>query len=315
MDKFDIQKLRELPIESVAERLGLKVTKHKCLCPFHADKHPSLSFSVSRNTFKCFVCDAHGGVIDLAMKVLGKNFLETCQWLATEGNIIINDNSRDICDNSRPEKNGFDASRYSHFFEHPYLNNAAREFLFEERRLDPGIIRWCRLNSYTDRNGLQWLQIPYYDMSGQLIGVQSRFIGAKVEGIPRFKFPYGSKCPIYNQPVLKMLKPQEPLFITEGASDCWAMLSSGHKAIAIPSATLLKKKDIDSLRSVLTELHTPLHMFPDADIPGERLFLQLKSLLEDQSRIANHESYNLSVVRHSLPAGCKDFSDYYLTLK
>ena len=37
MDKYDIQKLRDLPIESVAERLGLEVKKHKCLCPFHND--------------------------------------------------------------------------------------------------------------------------------------------------------------------------------------------------------------------------------------------------------------------------------------
>ena len=62
----------------------MKVTKHKCLCPFHEDQHPSLSFHVSRNSFKCFVCDAHGGVIDLAMQVLSKNFKEACQWLASE---------------------------------------------------------------------------------------------------------------------------------------------------------------------------------------------------------------------------------------
>lgn len=82
MDKYDIQKLRELPIESVAERLGLTVSRHKAICPFHQDSHPSLSFRVSTNTFKCFVCDAHGGVIDLAMHMLGKNFIDTCEWLA-----------------------------------------------------------------------------------------------------------------------------------------------------------------------------------------------------------------------------------------
>ena len=35
------------------------------------------------------------------------------------------------------------------------------------------------------------------------------------------------------------LRPGEPLYITEGCSDCWAMLSSGRKAVAIPSATTL----------------------------------------------------------------------------
>lgn len=79
MNKFEIHQLRGLPIESVAERLGHTVTRHKALCPFHDDRHPSLSFSVSHNTYKCFVCDAHGGVIDLAMKILGKGFVETCE--------------------------------------------------------------------------------------------------------------------------------------------------------------------------------------------------------------------------------------------
>ena len=71
MEKTDIEKLRALPIESVAERLGLTVSRHKALCPYHDDSHPSLSFSPKANTFRCFACGAHGGVIDIAMHVLG----------------------------------------------------------------------------------------------------------------------------------------------------------------------------------------------------------------------------------------------------
>lgn len=81
MDRIDLQMLRDLPIEEVAGRLGLQVTHHKALCPFHNDRHPSLSFSVSHNRFRCFVCDAKGGTIDLVMKVLNKDFKEACRWL------------------------------------------------------------------------------------------------------------------------------------------------------------------------------------------------------------------------------------------
>ena len=55
MDRLELQKLRDLPIEGVAERLGLEVKRHKCLCPFHNDHHASMSFKVSRNTYRCFV--------------------------------------------------------------------------------------------------------------------------------------------------------------------------------------------------------------------------------------------------------------------
>ena len=70
MDKFQLQKLRDLPIEGVAERLGLRVCRHKSLCPFHDDHKPSLTFSVRRNTFRCWSCGEHGGTIDLALKLL-----------------------------------------------------------------------------------------------------------------------------------------------------------------------------------------------------------------------------------------------------
>ena len=119
---------------------------------------------------------------------------------------------------------------------------------------------------------------------------------------PRFRFPAGSRCGIYNLPVLKMLKPGEELYITEGCSDCWAMLSSGHKAIAIPSATLLSKADKEKLSIINCQLSIKLNMWPDNDVPGERLFLQLKEVLPN-------------LVRHQLPQGCKDYSDYFLRVR
>ena len=87
---------------------------------------------------------------------------------------------------------------------------------------------------------------------------------------------------------------------SEGCSDCWSLLSAGHKAIAIPSATLLGKKDQELLRSLSQKRGTEFHMWPDNDEPGERLFLQLQEVLP-------------SLVRHQLPAGYKDFSEYYLS--
>ena len=81
MDKFELQKLRDLPIEGVAERLGLRVRMHKALCPFHEDSHPSLSFKVSKNTCRCFVCMTQSiGPIDLVMRHLKLDFKAACRW-------------------------------------------------------------------------------------------------------------------------------------------------------------------------------------------------------------------------------------------
>ena len=438
MNKEQLQRLRSLPVEAVAERLGLRVVRHKSLCPFHDDHHASLSFSPSRNTFRCFVCDARGGTIDLVMRHLNMLFPDACRWLANGTNIILDTYRPRTPTVDRPAR-PFDAARYARLFEHPWLSDEARTFLFTERRLDPRVVSWCRLTSWTDRQGTHWLQTPYFDASGQLIGLQNRNLdygkqkgdegeetgadnkqgqgvegkqeqavesdgkqgqaidgkqgqavedkqgqgsedkqgqavkgdakqgqgsetkqGQAVEGeqgqgsetkqgqaveskqgqavkgkqgqavkgkqeqavegeqgqaveseskkgqgsesreAPRFRFPYGSRCTVYNLPVTAMLRPGEPLFITEGCSDCWAMLSAGHKAIAIPSATLLSQADKALLRDLAQRLGTSFHMFPDRDAPGERLFMQLREVLP-------------GLQHHQLPVGCKDFAEYYVS--
>ena len=312
MDKYELQKLRDLPIEGVAQRLGLHVVRHKALCPFHDDHHASLSFKVSKNTFRCFVCGASGGTIDLVMKYLNKDFKEACRWLGAPSHLpplgeasvarIASPSTQKepslLCKSTQKEPSLLRISRYERFFERPWLNDEARRFLFEERRLDPRVVRWCRLTSWKDRQGTPWLQTPYYDREGRLVGVQNRNL---IKGaLPRFRFPSGSQCHLYGLPILSLLKPGEALYITEGCSDCWSMLSAGHKAIAIPSATLLNKQDVKLLESLSMKLDTKFHIWPDNDEPGEGLYIQLMQVLPN-------------LERHQLPPGYKDFSEYYMS--
>ena len=331
MERFEIDKLRSLPIEGVAERLGLIVKKHKSLCPYHDDSHPSLSFSVSKNTFRCYVCGAHGGTIDLAMKVLNKPFIEACQWLANEHNVILTEWKPA---EKKPRKTvAPDIPYLENLVRKPVIHSEASDFLFAERKIDPRVVRWLGISSIqlpTPMSGAPYersffnapsLLIPYRDYNGNLLSVQARYLGNQSSSslssaLPRFQFPRGSKCTICNLPILKLLKPGEPLFITEGVTDCMAMLSAGHKAIAIPSATLLTQKDIKMLKefakglaekanpSTLTLNPTPLnlHMYPDADIPGEKLYFQLVG-------VANE--IGACMVRHSLPHGFKDFGQWW----
>lgn len=146
MNKETIQQLRQLPIEGVAERLGLRVTRHKSLCPFHDDHHASMTYSTSRNIYRCFACGAHGGTIDLVMRHLGKDFPDACRWLADSTNIIVEEYKSQTPSADTPLK-PFDASRYARHFEHPWLSDEAQRFLFDERRLNRRVVAWCRLTS------------------------------------------------------------------------------------------------------------------------------------------------------------------------
>ena len=308
MERFDIEKLRALPIEGVAARLGLTVGRHKSLCPFHDDRHPSLSYHVGRNTYKCFVCDAHGGPIDLTMKITGKNFVEACRWLADEHNVILTE--------WKPvEKPKLeyppDVEYLSRLVAHPVLNEDARRFLYQERRIHPAVVRWLGITSISvgtpcRRYGRPYydapsLLFPYRDRNGRLMNVQSRYLG-RMPGVPRFRFPSRSECRIYGLPVVERLGVGEGLWLSEGVTDCLALLSSGRKAIAIPGATLLKDEDVRILASLKQEKQTVFHIFPDRDEPGERLYRQLL-------HAAN--CIGACLLRDELPEGYKDFGQWW----
>ena len=69
-----------------AERYGVKVNQHgRALCPWHADKHPSLSF---RGQYcRCFACNNGGSAIDLTAQLFGISLLEAAQKLNNDFHI------------------------------------------------------------------------------------------------------------------------------------------------------------------------------------------------------------------------------------
>ena len=93
-DDLTINKLRELSILEVAEKLGFKLKGlgdegHRALCPYHDDKHPSLHFSKKKGIFKCFVCGAKGDLFKLVMDDRNCTFPEACNWLVNEFHVVI----------------------------------------------------------------------------------------------------------------------------------------------------------------------------------------------------------------------------------
>lgn len=325
MDRFDVQRLRDYPVEEAARRLGLEVSRHKALCPFHPDRHPSLMFHVQRNIFRCFVCGAHGNTIDLVMRLRGCSFLEACSWLSygAVGGGVSGCNGRSAgssggsggvgssgssggvgvtggwgTENRFPSElsareRAEQLARLEVRVSCPVLTEEARRFLFTERRLHPAVVKWLGISS-THRE----LLIPYRDTDGRLLTLQRRYLGSDKEH-PRFIFPKGMSCELYNLPVLERLREGDDLYFSEGVTDCMALLSAGHKTIAVPSATSFAPCSWQRVEEVLERLPSlRLHMYPDRDEPGERLFAQLRIRFP-------------SLVRHSLPDGCKDFGDFY----
>ena len=302
MNKIDLDEIRATPIEEVAENLGIGIVRHMALCPFHNDKHPSLHFDLKKNRYKCFACGASGNVIDLVMRYNNMEFKEAINWI---GNKEVNTAKDNAYEKKESREEAVDIEYLEVLMKNVCINEDAARFLFDERRIDSRVVEWCGLTSISsDTPCWRWgkafydapsLLIPYRDVDGKLLTVQGRYLGKEKK--PRFKFPQGSQAGMYNKPVIATLKKGDELWITEGPSDCWAMMSAGRKAVAIPSATSLTAGDLRLLGDGLQK-GVSLHMAPDNDRPGMELFKTLKRHFPD-------------LQGHVLPDGVKDFGEMW----
>lgn len=91
INKFDIQKLRELDILQVADLLGMGLRNKRALCIHHDDHHPSLAFNVKKNTCHCYSCGFSADTIGLVRERLNLGFSEACRWLADHFDVYIAD--------------------------------------------------------------------------------------------------------------------------------------------------------------------------------------------------------------------------------
>ena len=72
--------------------LKKKGARYIGLCPFHDDQHAT-NFSVypAKQCFKCFACDAKGGVIEFLKRHEGLSFPDALRWLGKRYNILVDD--------------------------------------------------------------------------------------------------------------------------------------------------------------------------------------------------------------------------------
>ena len=78
-------------VDLIGQYIALKKRGHEFLglCPFHADKHPSMNVSPNKQIFKCFACGAGGGVFKFVELYDKLSFPEAVKALAERANIPL----------------------------------------------------------------------------------------------------------------------------------------------------------------------------------------------------------------------------------
>ncbi len=76
-DRLDI-------VDTVSQYVVLKKrgANYWGICPFHDDKHPSMSVSPSKGIYKCFSCGAGGDALNFLIKIQNREFKEVVLELA-----------------------------------------------------------------------------------------------------------------------------------------------------------------------------------------------------------------------------------------
>ena len=73
-DPFEVVR-EQVTAQEAARVYGLTIDRHgKALCPFHNDKHPSMTFKNGR--YRCWVCDASGDAVDLVRGLYGGTYMD-----------------------------------------------------------------------------------------------------------------------------------------------------------------------------------------------------------------------------------------------
>ena len=355
INKFDIQKLRELDILQVADLLGMGLRNKRALCIHHDDHHPSLAFNVRKNTCHCYSCGFSADTIALVRERLNLGFSEACRWLADHFDVYIADEHRDIhrkdvkkavtasdrrmaslrvhfaethVSHGHPSsayvaKASVDVEFYQQMFRQMHLSESGQRFLFEERLLSPEALKVCQIVS-TEQS------------------VCMARVGRGVFDGPSLIFPYfdqegrlvsvqsrylGKKSPEssfdMNKVSLDEAKPKEiPRFKFAPGSHRMIYGLDRLKDYLPDEPLLITEGPSDCWTALTLGFHAIA--IPSATL-FDRSFQALLTgrnlhIFPDQDEAGLSLYFELkkalpSLVYHQLPEGCKDLSEYYLMLR
>lgn len=353
IDKYNIQKLRELDILQVADLLGMGLRNKRALCIHHDDHHPSLAFNVKKNTCHCYSCGFSADTIGLVRERLNLGFSEACRWLADYFDVYIVDEHRDthrkdvkkaVTASDRRmaslrahfaeihvshghladvAPSSVDVEFYQQMFRQMHLSESGQRFLFEERLLSPEALKVCQIVS-TEQSVCMArvgcgvfdgpsLIFPYFDQDGRLVSVQSRYLGKKMS-VSSFDMDKVSP---------DGAKPKEiPRFKFAPGSHRMIYGLDRLKDYPPDEPLLITEGPSDCWTALTLGFHAIA--IPSATL-FDRRFQGLLSgrnlhVFPDQDEAGLSLYFELkkalpSLVYHQLPEGCKDLSEYYLKLR
>lgn len=355
INKFDIQKLRELDILQVADLLGMGLRNKRALCIHHDDHHPSLAFNVKKNTCHCYSCGFSADTIGLVRERLNLGFSEACRWLADHFDVYIADEHRDThrkdvkkavtasdrrmaslrahfaethvshgCPSSAyVASSSVDVEFYQQMFRQMHLSESGRRFLFEERLLSPEALKVCQIVSTEQSVCMARVGCGVFDGPSLIFPYfdqEGRLVSVQSRYLGK-KRPESSFD--MNKVSLDEAKPKEiPRFKFAPGSHRMIYGLDRLKDYPPGEPLLITEGPSDCWTALTLGFHAiaiPSATLFDRSFQGLLAGRNLH-IFPDQDEAGLSLYFELkkalpSLVYHQLPEGCKDLSEYYLKLR
>lgn len=139
------------------------------------------------------------------------------------------------------------------------------------------------------------LIIPYI-RGGQITYLQGRVLGVPPEGTNRYCFLTGRPITLFNADVLKTLKLNTTVYVTEGAFDCMRLVQEGIPTVSLGTANVFKKDWVDLF------MRYEVCFYLDNDQAGHKAANEMEVLFRQ---------LGISTQRKAIPQGFKDANEYY----
>lgn len=355
INKFDIQKLRELDILQVADLLGMGLRNKRALCIHHDDHHPSLAFNVKKNTCHCYSCGFSADTIALVRERLNLGFSEACRWLADHFDVYIGDekygNSARYADKCADKKVltasdrrmaslrahfaethvshghvaslSVDVEFYQQMFRQMHLSESGQRFLFEERLLSSEALKVCQIVSTEQSVCMARVGRGVFDGPSLIFPYfdqEGRLVSVQSRylGKPKSESSFDMEKVSIDE-----VKPKEiPRFKFAPGSHRMIYGLDRLKDYSPDEPLLITEGPSDCWTALTLGIHAIA--IPSATLFDRRFQGLLAGrnlhIFPDQDEAGLSLYFELkkalpSLVYHQLPEGCKDLSEYYLKLR
>ncbi|AGM26078.1 DNA primase [Spiroplasma syrphidicola EA-1] len=300
-------------------KLSKRGRNYVAICPFHSDSHPSLSVSVEKQVWRCFVCNVGGTVEYFVAKIENLSINEAKQLIAVKYNLdqqqtitqakLVPQTEKDklyqlnnltmlYFKNSLNTISGVTAKEYLlnrkyseqtiDEFDLGYSNNDDLiNFLLKKGYGQEELIKanLARLNYKDELCSVfkERVMIPIKNENNQVVG----FSGRDLTNTSQIKYLNSAETDVFTKSNIlfnlnKIPEFQKEITVVEGYMDVISLAQNGIPAVAL-MGTNLSRNQI----SILSKRFDKVNVFLDNDNPGRLASEKINNLLANAGITVN----------------------------